>query len=84
MAEKVAPLEGFPVLESCDAYWGRSDHINFSKNLKIPVAFLFSDVHEDYHKPTDDAEKIDCDKIRRVARTVLRMVDGLQTDKLDL
>ena len=84
MAEKVAPLEGFPVLESCDAYWGRSDHINFSKNLKIPVAFLFSDVHEDYHKPTDDAEKIDCDKIRRVARTVLRMVDGLQADKLDL
>lgn len=84
IAEACAPLEGFPELGSCDAYWGRSDHINFSKNLKIPVAFLFSDIHEDYHKPTDDPEKIDYDKIRRVARTVLRMIDGLQADKLDL
>ena len=84
LAEQMAPLEGFPELGSCDAYWGRSDHANFAKNLKIPVAFLFSDVHEDYHKPTDDPDKIDYDKIRRVARTVLRMIEGLQADKLDL
>jgi hypothetical protein len=84
LAEKVAPLEGFPRLLSCDTYWERSDHVNFARNLKIPVAFLFSDIHEDYHKPTDDPEKIDCDKIRRVVRTVLRMLDGLQDEKLDL
>lgn len=84
LAEKVAPLEGFPTLGSCDAYWGRSDHANFAKNLKIPVCFLFSDVHEDYHKPSDDPDKIDYDKIRRVARTVLRVIEGLQDDKLDL
>jgi len=84
LAESLAPLEGFPVLGSCDEYWQRSDHMNFADNLHIPVAFLFSDVHEDYHEPTDDPEKIDCDKIRRVSRLVLRMLDGLQADPLSL
>ena len=84
LAESLAPLEGFPKLESCDDYWERSDHMNFAQNLGIPVAFLFSDVHEDYHRPTDDPEKIDCDKIRRVARLVVRMLDGLQADALAL
>lgn len=84
MAESNAPLEGFPGLGSADDYWTRSDHMNFSVNLGIPVAFLFSDVHEDYHRPTDTADKIDYDKIRRVTRLVVRMLDGLQTDSLDL
>ncbi len=84
LVEKLAPLEGFPKLESCDDYWARSDHINFSQNLGIPVAFLFSDVHEDYHRPTDDPEKIDCDKIARVARLVVRTIGALQTNELAL
>lgn len=36
----------------------RSDHYNFAKH-NIPVAFFFDGIHEDYHKPTDDPEKID-------------------------
>lgn len=84
LAESLAPQEGFPVLGSCDEYWERSDHMNFAQNLKIPVAFLFSDVHEDYHQPTDDADKIDCDKIRRVVRLLVRMLDSLQGDSLAL
>lgn len=84
IAEKVAPLEGFPKLGNCDQYWTRSDHKNFSDNLKIPVAFLFSDVHEDYHQPTDKPEKIDNDKIRRVSRMVVRMLEELQADRLEL
>ena len=84
IAEKVSPLEGFPKLGSCDEYWTRSDHKNFSDNLKIPVTFLFSDVHEDYHQPTDKPEKIDNDKIRRVVRMVLRMLEELQAEKLEL
>ncbi|HED65030.1 MAG TPA: M28 family peptidase [Planctomycetes bacterium] len=77
MIEEVAPLEGFPELGSCDEYWERSDHRNFSVNLGIPVAFLFSDVHEDYHQPTDTVDKIDFDKIARVSRVVVRMLDRL-------
>jgi Zn-dependent M28 family amino/carboxypeptidase len=83
LTEKLAPLEGFPVLGSADKYYSRSDHYNFAK-MGLPVMFLFDDVHEDYHQPTDDADKIDYDKIRRVMRLVLRVIDGLQTDRLDL
>ena len=36
----------------------RSDHYNFAKH-GIPVAFFFDGIHEDYHQPTDDPEKID-------------------------
>ena len=82
LAEQHGPREGFPKLGSADEYWGRSDHANFSQNLGIPVAFLFSDVHEDYHQPGDDPEKIDYDKLARVVRLVLRMLDGLQEDAL--
>jgi hypothetical protein len=75
---EVARLEGFPELGSADDYWGRSDHASFSRAMKIPVAFLFSDVHEDYHQSTDTIEKIDFDKIRRVSRLVLRALVAMQ------
>ncbi len=84
LAESFASDEKFKTLGSADDYWERSDHVNFARNLKIPVCFLFSDVHEDYHKPGDDADKIDFDKVRRVARLVLRMLDSLQADELKL
>ena len=83
-AEANAKLEGFPKLGSCDDYWSRSDHTSFSKQLKIPVAFLFNDIHEDYHRGTDTADKIDYDKIRRVVRLLVRVLDGLQGDELAL
>ncbi len=36
---------------------GPSDHTSFYKK-DIPVLFFFTGSHKDYHKPTDDAEKI--------------------------
>lgn len=78
MAEKYGPLEGFPTLGSADEYWSRSDHANFSQHLGIPVAFLFSDVHDDYHQRSDTVEKIDFNKIKRISSMVVRMLDELQ------
>ncbi|MEQ8765600.1 MAG: M28 family peptidase [Planctomycetota bacterium] len=78
MAEEFGPLEGFDTFKSADAYWNRSDHANFAK-LGMPVAFLFSDVHEDYHKVTDTPDKINYGKMRRVVRLVVRMLDALQS-----
>jgi hypothetical protein len=83
LVETLSPLEGFPKLGNADSFYNRSDHINFAK-LGIPVVFLFSDVHEDYHKPGDDPEKIDGDKVRRVSRLVVRVLEGLQGDELEL
>lgn len=50
-------------------FYYRSDHYNFAKN-GIPSVFYFSGVHEDYHQPTDDIEKIDFEKVETVAKLV--------------
>lgn len=42
----------------------RSDHYNFAKN-GIPVAFYFDGIHEDYHQPTDDPDKIDYSALQK-------------------
>jgi len=81
-AYELSALEGFPTLESQDDFWARSDHANFAQNLAIPVVFLSAGVHPDYHKPTDTADKIDYDKLRRVTRLVVRMLDRLQAADL--
>jgi hypothetical protein len=80
-AEKHAASEGFTRLGSADEYWRRSDHMNFADNLKVPVAFLFTDVHEDYHQPSDTPDKIDYDKASRIVRLVVRMLNDLQVDQ---
>ncbi|MFT5199400.1 MAG: hypothetical protein ACI87O_002069 [Planctomycetota bacterium] len=82
VAEKQCKLEGFPKLGSADDYYGRSDHASFRKNLGVPVIFLFADVHEDYHKPTDTPDKINYDKVSRVTRMVLRVLDQIQAKEL--
>lgn len=48
-------------------FYYRSDHYNFAKH-GIPVVFYFSGVHEDYHRPTDTADKIMFDKAANIAR----------------
>ncbi|HET6163450.1 MAG TPA: M28 family peptidase [Planctomycetota bacterium] len=83
LAEKLAPLEGFTDLQNADEYYTRSDQAMFAK-LGIPVLFLFGNVHEDYHKPSDKVEKLDGDKARRVVRLVLRMLDAMQGDLQEL
>ena len=50
-------------------FYYRSDHYNFAKN-NIPVIFYFSGIHKDYHKPTDDYEKINFDKLHLTAKYV--------------
>jgi Zn-dependent M28 family amino/carboxypeptidase len=50
-------------------FYYRSDHYNFAKH-NIPVIFYFSGVHEDYHKPGDDAHKILYNKMETITRLV--------------
>ena len=47
----------------------RSDHYNFAKE-NIPVVFFFDDHKEDYHRVTDDAEKINYHKISNIVQLV--------------
>ena len=47
----------------------RSDHWNFAKK-NIPIIFYFDGIHEDYHKPTDQVEKIEFDLLAKRAQCV--------------
>lgn len=48
-------------------FYYRSDHYNFAKN-GIPSVFLFNGVHADYHKKTDEVDKIEFDALAKRAQ----------------
>jgi hypothetical protein len=50
-------------------FFYRSDHFNYAKH-GIPIVFFFDGVHEDYHRPGDEPNKIDYEKMSKVTRTV--------------
>ena len=50
-------------------FFFRSDHFNYALN-GIPIVFWFDGVHEDYHQPGDEPQKIDYNKMEKVARTI--------------
>ncbi len=50
-------------------FYRRSDHYNFAKN-GIPVVFFFTGLHEDYHRPTDTADKLLYDRMASITRVV--------------
>jgi peroxiredoxin len=62
-----------------DDGWGPSDHTPFNAK-KIPVLFFFTGAHEDYHRTSDDWEKIQYRDIERVTRLVYRTVYSIQGD----
>lgn len=55
---------------------GSSDHLSFASK-KIPVLFFFSGLHNDYHRPSDDWERINVDATREVIDVVYKTVDRL-------
>ncbi len=52
---------------------GPSDHTNFYY-LDIPVLHFFTGTHMDYHKPTDDAEKINYKGEEMVIQYILTLI----------
>jgi len=70
-------------------YYYRSDHYNFAEK-GIPAIFFFSGVHEDYHRITDDADKILFDKTEKIARHIFYLAwelananDRLKVDQVN-
>ncbi|MBN2357480.1 M28 family peptidase, partial [candidate division KSB1 bacterium] len=57
-------------------YRGTSDYRPFMKK-GIPVLYLHTDTHEDLHKVTDSADKIDFEKMNRVVKLAYRMIWNL-------
>ncbi|MDZ7343023.1 MAG: M20/M25/M40 family metallo-hydrolase [candidate division KSB1 bacterium] len=57
---------------SVEGYHNRSDHYNFARK-KIPFLFYFTGLHEDYHQVSDHADKINEEKIARIATLAFRV-----------
>ncbi len=50
-------------------FYYRSDHYNFAER-GVPVIFYFNGEHEDYHKPTDTADKINYELLKKRAELI--------------
>ncbi|HUR27162.1 MAG TPA: M20/M25/M40 family metallo-hydrolase, partial [Planctomycetota bacterium] len=58
---------------------GGSDHMSFMK-LKIPVLHFFTGIHADYHRPSDDSEKVDSDGLASIVDFGLDLVARIQAE----
>ena len=54
---------------------GPSDHTSFYRK-DIPVLFYFTGLHTDYHKPTDDADRINYKGMVQIVKHVRNVVEG--------
>ena len=57
---------------------GPSDHTSFYLQ-DIPVLHFFTGQHEDYHKPSDDVEKINYKGIHTIEELIVRLATQLDT-----
>ncbi len=55
-----------------DRIYYRSDHWNFAKK-GIPIIFYFDGIHEDYHKPSDEVDKIEFDLLAKRTQNVFHV-----------
>jgi Zn-dependent M28 family amino/carboxypeptidase len=54
---------------------GPSDHTSFYRK-DIPVLFFFTGLHTDYHKPSDDADKINYVGMSQIVRFIQEMIQN--------
>lgn len=57
---------------------GPSDHTSFYRK-DIPVLFFFTGLHSDYHKPSDDSEKINYNGELQIIRYIESIVQSTAT-----
>ena len=66
------PSLGLAVIDDVwpeERFYFRSDHYNFARK-GVPILFFFSGVHADYHRPSDEADKLDYEKAARIVQLV--------------
>jgi hypothetical protein len=69
-----------------EAIYCRSDHWNYARR-GIPIVFLFTNLHEDYHEVTDEAQYIEYTHYTRVTRFIdallMRIADREAAPRVD-
>lgn len=72
------PMKDMKVVES-ESGIGPSDHTSFYLQ-DVPVLHFFTGQHEDYHKPTDDADKVNYEGIVKVANYIYDIIEMSDDD----
>ncbi|MEQ9104218.1 MAG: M28 family peptidase [Rhodothermales bacterium] len=61
--------ERFNSKDDPNQFYRRSDHWNFGKH-NIPFIFFFTGTHDDYHGVDDEPDKIEYERMERIARLI--------------
>jgi len=61
-----------------DSGVGPSDHTSFYL-ADIPVLHFFTGQHSDYHKPGDDADKLNYEGMEKISNYILNIIEDLNT-----
>jgi hypothetical protein len=75
LVRRAAQAVGLEVALDDEGY-GPSDHSSFY-GKGVPVLFLFTGAHADYHKPSDDADKINAEGEALATRLALALIRGI-------
>jgi hypothetical protein len=65
LLDKLGEKYGFKMVNTPSGF-GPSDHASFCAK-EVPVLFVWTDYHDDYHRPSDTADKINIEGMRRIA-----------------
>lgn len=68
------------VIKTDSSGTGPSDHTSFYRK-DIPVLFFFTGLHTDYHRPSDDANKINYVGEMRIIQYIQEIINGVNAEK---
>lgn len=68
----------FKIIEK-ESGTGPSDHTSFY-NSDIPVLHFFTGQHEDYHRPSDDADKLNYEGMEKISDYIFEIITELNDD----
>ncbi len=63
-----------------ESFYTRSDHFNFARK-GVQIVFFFNGTHQDYHRPSDEVDRIDGEKTSRIGRLIFYL--GLEVADAD-
>lgn len=78
LVETLGPKHGLEIRTNADVA-GNSDHASFHEK-EIPILFLFTGTHRDYHRPSDDTPLINFAGMARIADLAEQVIRDVSAD----
>lgn len=78
LISKLGKKYDFQIVKKHDRIFMASDHYSFYAR-KVPVIFFFTDDHEDYHRPSDTADRINVSGMKKIVNMTIDILTFLST-----